>query len=118
MVEDIRKKFQCLYYSFLDKTLGETCDSDCDDACAGQLFNSVFVAKDKFGGGSFDNFNYEIPAVLPSREDRLKRLLSSASYGRFLLDSASLKDLTAESFIIEVFNEYIGCAVSSSEANG
>ena len=127
IVEDIKKKFECLYYSYLEKQLNRKCgsdDSDCNAACNGMLFTPVFLAKDKYGGklnfGTFTfdlgTFNYEIPVVLPSREDRLKS--SSSSYGKFLLDSAPLKDMVAETFIIEVFNEYIGCAVSSSEANG
>lgn len=115
VVSDIRRKFTCLYYSFKVKTLGEACDLldvECHSACSFMRFKPTFAAKDKFGGVCFlgcSKFNYEIPAVLPSREERMD---PSLSYGKFLVDTAPLKDLTAEEFIVEVFNEYMGCAVS------
>lgn len=132
-IADIKKKFDCLYYSFLVQTGGNcTAKPQCDSsACEGMLFRPVFEAKDKWGIGFFSFFfspfslygideddiegpffEYDIPAVLPSREDRLKYSSDQDSFGAFLLDYAPVKDKTAETFVVEVFEEFLGCAVS------
>ena len=54
-------------------------------------------------------FDFQIPAVLPSPQDRI----NAVGFGNFLFDDTPFNDLTAEDFIIEVFDEFVGCAVSS-----
>ena len=85
-------------------------NGDCETACLGMLFNPVFEASSRFGGFPrspiFDlpqYFDYTIPAVLPSPR----------THGFFLHDIVQIKDLTAENFVVDVFEEFMGCAVST-----
>lgn len=84
-----------------------------EDACFGNLFNPVFEASDRFGIDFFftsepPHFDFDVPAFLPSREDRLD---PKKSFGQFLWDVSPVADLVAEEFIVDLFDEYMGCAV-------
>lgn len=123
IMEDIREKFLCLYYSHLASTSNDGCpitngvascctgradSAECTDACPGSMRNSpIFEASDISGTvtGQRLVFEYDHPAVLPSLEDRLD---SSNLYGNFAFDLAPVIDLTAEELMVEVFNEYLG----------
>ena len=71
--------------------------------------------EDLVGDQDEPHWNYNHSAWLPSFEDpRGSAWLPSFEPRRgFLFDF--LSDLTAEKFMIDVFNEYIGCAVSSGD---
>lgn len=131
IVADIKTKFECLHYSYLQKVGLDCAAYSCAKSCfVPRLlpFQPVFAAKDRFprlpGTSTFFFFSfinvnmfydYEVPAILPSREDRLKNpSQSSDAYGSLLFDRSPFEELTAESFLIAVFNEYMGCAVSTS----
>ena len=71
------------------------------------------ASEDKIEGGSIfkSTFDYTFPAYLPSRAERFKK------GWMFTIDVYLTFDLTAENFIIDVFEEFMGCAVSKSASN-
>ena len=71
------------------------------------------ASEDKIEGGSIfkSTFDYTFPANLPSRAERFKK------GWLFAIDVYLTFDLTAENFIIDVFEEFMGCAVSKSASN-
>ena len=75
-----------------------------------QYFKHVFHLRSDYiatPDGLVEPFDFQIPAVLPSRKIR-------SIWSDFLFNNnVTVKDLTAEDFIIEVFDEFVGCAVSS-----
>ena len=135
---DMRSAFQCMTYSYFRITLGEDCDTlegggrqaECESACNGR-FVSVFAGRrpsiNIFGfyssfaglfGKPFDfrtyidlsrYFDYDIPINLPSREDR--KFPQGENYGRLLFDNVLTVDRAA-GFIVDVFDQFLGCAVS------
>ena len=131
---DIDLAIQCLYYSYFVYDFGESCDSlvdqvarnDCNSAC-GNGVKSYFLTENdsEFGPVVFEidtssatdvpiessgsYFRYRIPAILPSLEDRL----SGADSGRFFFDNLDVEtDSTAANFVVDIFTEYMNCAVS------
>mmetsp|Transcript_2549 Transcript_2549/g.3954 ORF Transcript_2549/g.3954 Transcript_2549/m.3954 type:complete len:1065 (-) Transcript_2549:183-3377(-) len=114
IMANIRKRFDCLYYSFMVNTnQAGNCTTCVTGSCYSFRFFPVFLSQDRFNIGFLlspsPTFDYNIPAVLPPLDDRLVNDFTT-SYGNFLIDFAPLNDLTAELFIIEVFSEYMGCA--------
>lgn len=110
---DITRNFTCLAESFRCQ-IQENCDvvkvvESCTSSSLGLLpmwpFHAIFSGEVEF----FPiGFKWQFPISLPPPETRLR------TGGYFLLDILGTEDTTAERFIIDVFEEFMGCAVSSS----
>ena len=128
---DINAAFKCLYYSAFVNSYNEgeyDCDSlfieakkgECESACNGQN-DPIFEVKDRDSTTKVGkHFNYDVPTFLPPPEERTGRdnkgqLSGGESLGEFVpFDSAlAATDETAAEFTVEVFEEFMTCAVSS-----
>jgi len=142
---DINDAFKCLYYSALENsytgaeyvcveggvsntcTYPLSCDSlipvaerdVCKLACTGR--NPIFEVRDTAKRGGL--FQYRVPTSLPSLDKRLGRdsttgqLTGEESLGAFLPFDIALTatDEIAAEFAVEVFQEFMTCAVSGNE---
>lgn len=116
VMNDINKKFNCLYNSYLRSTNGTTGDAA---ACIGMWpFNPTFRGTASY----FGFFNYDFPVVLPSREERRNNIFGGFSFlsysarrtGYFRIDLLrGIDDRGPNRFIVDVFEEFMGCAVST-----
>ncbi|KAL9191170.1 hypothetical protein ACHAXT_000876, partial [Thalassiosira profunda] len=110
---------------------GQSYSAECNTACpATMFFQPVFAASSPLGNfleaaaasepsGGFIGFffDYDSPANLPSREDRLTTAPSlTSSAGTFIFDTIPFVERTAEEFTIKVFSDYMGCAYDIVEA--
>ena len=127
--KDIKNKLECLKWSYIKQHADEEedcADDKCDKkACRSMRFNPVFVAKNRIGNDfntfwwifetvGYPYFDYEIPAILPSQESRLKRAnifglfsISLSKYGNFLIDYAVLRGKNFS--IVHTFNNHWYC---------
>ena len=115
---------QCLYYSYFLSQTSYTCDnlgdpqkSDCNSACD-EVTDPAFTigASDsgsKNSNGLFD-YNYS-PASLVPQYVRLS--FFQAELERDGVPSEALTAQSASKFVVDVFEQYMGCAVSSSSNN-
>lgn len=129
IIDDIKRKFTCLVESFRCQIKSENCQQPLVvDYCYTSVatlsmagtsssmlpYNPIFpgevVYSPTFG------FEWKFPISLPPKETRLRTnayFLSDLLLGNSDLLSGN-DDTTAERFIIDVFEEFMGCAVSSS----
>jgi len=142
---DINAAFKCLYYSALENSytgaeygcveggVTNTCayplscdnlftqakQNECKSACNGR--NPIFEVRDTAKRGGL--FQYRVPTSLPSLDKRLGRdsttgqLTGEESLGAFLPFDIALTatDEIAAEFAVEVFQEFMTCAVSGNE---
>jgi len=70
----------------------------------------IFKAK----ANAFGSFNYETPVELVSYKKRMKPTRGTKHYGKFYIDTMpDTYDFKAEGFMLDVYEEFVGCAVSS-----
>lgn len=140
--EDINAAFKCLYYSafvnsydggdVLDGVEGETtCNylytldqrEECKQACYERIY-PIFEVRGNLMATNINrnrHFEYRVPASLPPPEERLGRdstgqSTGATSLGIFKFDIAlAATDETAAEFAVEVFLEFMNCAVSSEQ---
>ena len=109
VIEDIKSKFQCLENSFKWK-INEPFD---DSACFG-MWPSFPIFRRSTTSFQLRVFDYGFPIVLPPPEDRLN--FGVDFFGVFLLDLVPVRtNNTAETFIVDMFEEFFKCAVSDLE---
>ena len=131
-IADMRAGFKCMTYSFFRIGLGEECDTlsgrkaECESSCIGRLapifagrrpgiaiFGFYYSFLSNFNFDTYIElsryFDYDIPINLPSREDR--KFPRGENYGRFFFDNINKLDRAA-AFIVHVFDQFMGCAVS------
>lgn len=96
-------------YKWAASYLGPFESDDDDERKRGQLPSVTSLGNFSPEDGTFPF--YKFPAVLLSRETRLK-------FGSlFLFDVLLLDDIRSEMLIVDIFDEFMGCAVSSKLSN-
>jgi len=114
--------------------VGRKAERECESACLGRLepifaggrpgiltFSSYSPFPFDFTlNGLSQYFDYDVPIDLPSREERLFGprgirfgsivLIKSRSFGRLFFDRVPTVDRAAK-FIVDIFDEFMGCAV-------
>ena len=116
---NIDNTFQCLYYSYFVTeysclNLTQPQREECQNACDNVKNPSFIIEASVFGDKNDEGyFNYLFPAILPRQRDIPTFLqLELGVYG---LADTSLTVENAATFIIDVFDEFMGCAVSAQK---
>ena len=111
----------CRYPLSCDDLSSQEKQDECNSACDGRS-DPIFEVRDRDNAAKVDNhFNYRIPTFLPPLGKRLGRdsstgqLTNEESLGAFLpFDTAlTATDEIAAEFTVDIFEEFITCAVSS-----
>ena len=122
IMADIRRRFTCLYYSFLadagmcgDGTQLTCCESsvrsECRTACGVQPVFPADGGVIELLGSDGQYFDHIVPVNLLPLEERINAMFSQM-FENFSIDYSTPTELTAEKLIIAVFDEYMGCADS------